>query len=56
MPQRAWNSKRERQYEHVKEGLEERGSPGERRKVPSALGTSGYRWRCHSCDEVLTSW
>lgn len=25
MPQRAWNSKRERQYEHVKEGLEERG-------------------------------
>jgi hypothetical protein len=27
MPQRAWNSKRERQYEHVKEGLEERGRP-----------------------------
>jgi len=27
MPQRAWNAKRERQYEHVKEGLEERGSP-----------------------------
>jgi hypothetical protein len=26
MPQRAWNSKRERQYEHIKEGLEERGS------------------------------
>src|SRR5881275_1005639 len=25
MPQRAWNSKRERQYEHIKEGLEERG-------------------------------
>src|SRR6266480_2039218 len=25
MPQRAWNAKRERQYEHVKEGLEERG-------------------------------
>src|SRR5215216_4085601 len=25
MPQRAWNSKRERQYERVKEGLEERG-------------------------------
>src|SRR5947207_15905448 len=27
MPQRAWNAKRERQYEHVKEGLEERGRP-----------------------------
>lgn len=25
MPQRAWNEKRERQYEHIKEGLEERG-------------------------------
>jgi hypothetical protein len=25
MPQRAWNSKRERQYEHVKSGLRERG-------------------------------
>jgi hypothetical protein len=27
MPQRAWSKKRERQYEHVKEGLEERGRP-----------------------------
>lgn len=27
MPQRAWNAKRERQYQHVKEGLEERGTP-----------------------------
>jgi hypothetical protein len=25
MPQRAWNKKRERQYEHIKEGLKERG-------------------------------
>ena len=25
MPQRAWNAKRERQYEHIKEGLEEHG-------------------------------
>ena len=25
MPQKAWNSKRERQYEHIKEGLEDRG-------------------------------
>src|SRR6185436_4485248 len=25
MPQRAWSEKRERQYEHIKEGLEDRG-------------------------------
>lgn len=27
MPQSAWSPKRERQYEHIKEGLEERGRP-----------------------------
>lgn len=26
MPQRAWSEKRERQYEHIKEGLLERGA------------------------------
>jgi hypothetical protein len=26
MPQKAWNAKRERQYEHIKESLEERGT------------------------------
>jgi plasmid stabilization system protein ParE len=26
MPQRAWSPKRERQYEHIKEGLVERGA------------------------------
>ncbi len=25
MPQRAWNAKRERQYEHIKKGLEDSG-------------------------------
>jgi len=25
MPQRAWNAKRERQYDHIKDGLEKRG-------------------------------
>jgi len=25
MPQKAWSTKRERQYEHIKKGLEERG-------------------------------
>jgi hypothetical protein len=27
MPQRSWSSKRERQYQHIKDGLEERGRP-----------------------------
>ncbi len=27
MPVKAWSAKRERQYEHIKEGLEERGTP-----------------------------
>ncbi len=26
MPQRAWSAKRERQYEHIKDGLEDRGT------------------------------
>ena len=25
MPQRAWNAKRERQYQHIKQGLRQRG-------------------------------
>jgi hypothetical protein len=28
MPQKAWSAKRERQYKHVKEGLEDRGRSG----------------------------
>jgi len=27
MPQRAWSAKRERQYEHIEEGLRARGEP-----------------------------
>ena len=29
MPQRAWSAKRERQFEHIKEGLRERGDSDE---------------------------
>jgi hypothetical protein len=29
MPQQGWSAKRERQYEHIKSGLEERGDPEE---------------------------
>jgi len=30
MPQRGWSAKRERQYEHIKDGLEERGESEEK--------------------------
>lgn len=36
MPQQAWNDKRERQYEHIKEQTEERGSSEERAKEIAA--------------------
>ena len=29
MPQQAWSKKRERQYEHIKDSLEDRGTPDE---------------------------
>ena len=32
MPQSAWSPKRERQYEHIKEGLEDRGRPAKTAK------------------------
>jgi len=31
MPERAWSAKRERQYEHIKDGLRERGEPDDNR-------------------------
>ena len=32
MPQRAWSAKRERQYEHIEQGLEKKGTPKKRAK------------------------
>ncbi len=36
MPQQAWSNKRERQYEHIEESLEERGTPKKRAKEIAA--------------------
>src|SRR3954462_12184733 len=36
MPQRAWSEKRERQYEHVRDSLEERGTPEKKAKSIAA--------------------
>jgi hypothetical protein len=45
MPQRAWNTKRERQYEHVKESLEERGSPDDEAEEIAARTVNKERAR-----------
>jgi hypothetical protein len=36
MPQEAWSNKRERQYEHIKDSLKERGEPTDKAKEIAA--------------------
>ena len=36
MPQKAWSDKRERQYEHIEEGLEDRGTSEKKAKEIAA--------------------
>jgi hypothetical protein len=45
MPQRAWNSKRERQYEHIKEGLRERGTAEQKAEEIAARTVNKERAR-----------
>src|SRR5881392_3966996 len=45
MPQRAWSDKRERQYEHIEESLEERGTPKKRAKEIAARTVNKERAR-----------
>ena len=45
MPQQAWSAKRERQYEHIEEGLEERGTPKEKAKEIAARTVNKERAR-----------
>src|SRR2546428_13141118 len=45
MPQRAWSPKRERQYEHIKEGLLERGSGAEKAEEIAARTVNKERAR-----------
>jgi plasmid stabilization system protein ParE len=45
MPQKAWSPKRERQYEHIKEGLEERGTPEEKAEEIAARTVNKERAR-----------
>ncbi|MEJ7568267.1 MAG: hypothetical protein WKF41_08365 [Gaiellaceae bacterium] len=45
MPQQAWNAKRDRQYEHVKDSLEERGTPHEKAQEIAARTVNKERAR-----------
>jgi hypothetical protein len=45
MPQAAWSTKRERQYEHIKDGLEERGRPEKQAKEIAARTVNKERAR-----------
>ena len=45
MPQEAWSAKRERQYEHIKEGQREQGVPVERAKEIAARTVNKERAR-----------
>jgi hypothetical protein len=45
MPQEAWNAKRERQYEHIKQGLKERGSSEDKAEEIAARTVNKERAR-----------
>ena len=45
MPQQAWNAKRERQYEHIKEGQRERGASESRAEEIAARTVNKERAR-----------
>jgi hypothetical protein len=45
MPQQAWSKKRERQYEHIEESLEKRGTPKRKAKEIAARTVNKERAR-----------
>jgi len=51
MPQEAWNAKRERQYEHIKEGLRERGSSEDKAEEIAARTVNKERARSGEAKE-----
>ena len=51
MPQKAWSSKRERQYEHVKESAKERGASTKRAKEIAARTVNKERARSGEAKE-----
>src|SRR5256885_554291 len=51
MPQEAWSAKRERQYEHIEEGLEKRGTPKRKAKEIAARTVNKERARAGEAKE-----
>ena len=51
MPQGAWNAKRERQYEHIKEGLLERGEKTDEAEEIAARTVNKERARAGEAKE-----
>lgn len=52
MPQKAWSKKRERQYEHIKDGLEERGQSGDEAEEIAARTVNKERARSGEAEEA----
>jgi hypothetical protein len=52
MPQRAWSDKRERQYDHIKEGLLERGENEDTAEEIAARTVNKERARAGEAKEV----
>ncbi|MBJ7609064.1 MAG: plasmid stabilization protein [Candidatus Dormibacteraeota bacterium] len=52
MPVKAWTAKRDRQYEHIKEGLEERGTPDDKAEEIAARTVNKERARAGEAKEA----
>jgi plasmid stabilization system protein ParE len=55
MPQSAWSDKRERQYKHIKEGLEERGTGEDKAQEIAARTVNKERARAGEAKESSRS-
>jgi hypothetical protein len=51
MPQQAWSTKRERQYKHIKEGLEDRGRSADTAEEIAARTVNKERARSGEADQ-----
>jgi len=51
MPQQAWSAKRERQYEHIKDGLRERGTSEDKAEEIAARTVNKERARAGEAKE-----
>jgi hypothetical protein len=52
VPQKAWSKKRERQYEHIKDGLEERGQSEDEAEEIAARTVNKERARSGEAEET----